>query len=68
MPELPEVRTVASVLKKNLLNKKITNINIIYPKMIEPESLDFKNLIGKKLTNINTKGKFLIFTFEIFCD
>ena len=64
MPELPEVRTVASVLRKNLLNKRITNIRIIYPKMIEPESLDFNNLIGKKLTNIGTKGKFLIFTFE----
>ena len=64
MPELPEVRTVASVLWKNLLNKRITNIKVIYPKMIEPKSLDFNNLIGKKLTNINTKGKFLIFTFE----
>lgn len=64
MPELPEVRTVASVLRKNLLNKRITNIKVIYPKMIEPKSLDFNNLIGKKLTNINTKGKFLIFTFE----
>ena len=64
MPELPEVRTVASVLKRNLLNKKITNIKIIYPKIIEPDSLDFKNLIGKELTDIKTKGKFLIFTFE----
>lgn len=64
MPELPEVRTVASVLRKNLLNKKITNIKIIYPKMIEKESLDFNNLIGKKLISIDTKGKFLIFKFE----
>ena len=64
MPELPEVRTVASVLRKNLLNKKITNIKIFYPKMIELESLDFNNLIGKKLTSIDTKGKYLIFTFE----
>lgn len=64
MPELPEVRTVAKVLKKNLLNKEITNIKIIYPKMIEKESLSFDKLIGKSLTDINTKGKFLIFTFE----
>ena len=64
MPELPEVRTVAKVLKKNLINKKITDIKIIYPKIIEPDSLDFNNLIGKTLTDINTKGKFLIFTFE----
>ena len=64
MPELPEVRTVAKVLKKNLLNKEITNIKIIYPKMIEKKSLSFDKLIGKSLTDINTKGKFLIFTFE----
>jgi len=64
MPELPEVRTVAKVLRENLLNKKVTNIKIIYPKMIEKESLDFKNLIGRKLKDISTKGKFLIFRFD----
>ena len=64
MPELPEVRTVAKVLKDNLLNKKIKNIKIIYPKMIEPNSLDFKLLIGKTLKEIKTKGKYLIFKFD----
>ena len=64
MPELPEVRTVASVLRKNLLSKRITNIKIIYPKVIEKDSLDFNLLIGKTLKDITTKGKFLIFKFD----
>jgi len=64
MPELPEVRTVAKVLKNNLINKKITNVKIIYPKMIEEGSLDFNLLIGKTLNDINTKGKYLIFKFD----
>ena len=66
MPELPEVRTVASVLKKNLVNKKITNVKIIYPKIIEKGSLDLNNLINKKLIDINTYGKYLIFDFSDF--
>lgn len=63
MPELPEVRNVAKSLKNSLLNKKITNITIIYPKIIENDSLDLKLLIGKELIDIGTYGKYLIFDF-----
>ncbi|MDD4187994.1 MAG: DNA-formamidopyrimidine glycosylase [Bacilli bacterium] len=63
MPELPEVRTVAGVLKK-LINKKIVRINIHYPKIINQNSLDIKLLIGKTLKDINTIGKYLLFDFE----
>ena len=55
MPELPEVRTVAKVLKKNLLHQKVTNIKIIYPKIIEQTSLDLSNLIGHELKDITTR-------------
>lgn len=63
MPELPEVRTVAQVLKK-LINKKIARININYSKIINQNSLDIKLLIGKTLKDINTIGKYLLFDFE----
>ena len=33
MPELPEVETVRNYLKKNILNKKIIDIDILYPKI-----------------------------------
>ncbi len=64
MPELPEVRTVATVLKNNLLNKKITNIEIIYSKLISKNSLNLNLLIGETLININTIGKYILFDFE----
>jgi formamidopyrimidine-DNA glycosylase len=64
MPELPEVRTVAKVLRENLLNKKVTKIEIIYPKIIESDSLDLNLLVNKNLKDINTYGKYLIFDFD----
>lgn len=63
MPELPEVRTVAKVLRK-LKNKKVANIKIIYPKIITKDSLDLNLLINKTLKEINTIGKYLLFDFD----
>ena len=63
MPELPEVRTVAKVLKR-LMNKKLTQIEVIYPKMILSSSLDINLLLNKTLKDIKTVGKYLLFDFE----
>lgn len=63
MPELPEVRTVASVLRK-LINKRITEIKVIYSKTISSNSLDINLLIGKTLKDINTVGKYLLFDYD----
>ena len=41
MPEIAEVRVVAKTLKKNLLNKKIKSIEILYPKMIDSNIQEF---------------------------
>ncbi|MDD4706326.1 MAG: DNA-formamidopyrimidine glycosylase [Bacilli bacterium] len=64
MPELPEVRTVASILKKELLNQKITAIKVIFPKVISKDSLDINLLINKKLKDIKTYGKYLLFDYD----
>ena len=62
MPELPEVETVRNYLKKNILNKKIIDIDILYPKMIENDLNIFKdNLINNYFIDIKRKGKYLIF-------
>ena len=37
MPELPEVETVRRKLENFILNKKIKNIKILYPKIIEDD-------------------------------
>ena len=46
MPELPEVETVKNGLIKKVLNKKITNCNIIYPGIIAyPTIEEFINIV-----------------------
>ena len=59
MPELPEVETVRNYLKENILNKKIINIDILYPKMIENDINEFKKkLINNFIIDIKRKGKY----------
>ena len=65
MPEIAEVETVRNILKKQILFKKIINVNIIYPKMIESDLVEFKNvLIGNKFIDIKRIGKWLLFELE----
>lgn len=62
MPELPEVETVRKYLKENILNQKIIDIQILYPKMIENDIEQFKNsLINNYFIDIKRRGKYLIF-------
>ncbi len=62
MPEIAEVETVRRALKKDVLNKKITDIKIIYSKIIENNPDEFvENLINKEFVNLERKGKYLIF-------
>ena len=62
MPEIAEVETVRNTLKKMILNKKIVNVNIIYPKIIESDIDNFKDiLIGRKFIDIDRIGKWLMF-------
>lgn len=62
MPEIAEVRVVAKTLKKQILNKKITKVKVLYSNMIIGDSEEFaKKLINKSIKDINTYGKWLIF-------
>lgn len=62
MPEIAEVETVRNTLKKQILNKRIKNVKILYSRMIESNLDDFeKNLIDNEFTNIKRVGKWLIF-------
>ena len=45
-----------------ILNKKIIDVNIIYPKIIESNITDFKNiLVGRSIIDISRRGKYLLF-------
>ena len=62
MPEIAEVETVRNTLKKLILNKKIIDVQIIYPKMIESNIKEFKKiLIGSSFKDIDRIGKWLMF-------
>ncbi|MBE6148660.1 MAG: DNA-formamidopyrimidine glycosylase [Firmicutes bacterium] len=62
VPELAEVETVRLVLKKQILNKKIKEIKILYPNIIESDINDFKSALkGSSFIDIQRKGKYLIF-------
>ncbi len=65
MPEIAEVETVRNVLKKQILNKKIKDVNIIYDKIIENNPDEFKKiLINNSFKDILRRGKWLIFELD----
>lgn len=62
MPEIAEVETVRNTLKNMILNKEIIDVNIIYPKMIESDVLEFKKILkSRKFIDIKRIGKWLLF-------
>jgi formamidopyrimidine-DNA glycosylase len=65
MPEIAEVRTVAKVLKKNIIGRTIKDIKYRYDGIIKTDKDEFKNiLIGKTITDINTFGKWIIINLD----
>ena len=65
MPEIAEVETVRNTLKKHVLNKKIKDISIIYPKIIETDLDEFKKvLVGNSFKDIKRIGKWLLFELD----
>ena len=62
MPELPEVETVRRGLEKLILGKKISNIDIRYPKMIKTDLDEFqKEIPGQVIQTMGRRGKYLLF-------
>jgi len=62
MPELPEVETVRRGLEKLILGKKISNIDIRYPKMIKTDLQEFqKEMPGQVIQSMGRRGKYLLF-------
>ena len=62
MPEIAEVETVRRTLLNKILNKKIKEVKVLYPNIIENEVLEFTSkLKGEMITDIQRKGKWLIF-------
>jgi formamidopyrimidine-DNA glycosylase len=69
MPELPEVETVRRTLMELVVNKKIENVSIYWPKIIKhPEEIaQFQDaLAGQTVNDVGRRGKFLILYTDDF--
>lgn len=68
MPELPEVRTVATELKKRIINLTIIQATNFTPKLIWRNHEDWflKNVVGQKVEDVLNYGKYLIFDLQDF--
>lgn len=66
MPELPEVETVRRTLEGQIINKKITKIEIYYDKIIENVTKEeFQNkLVNQTFRKIDRYGKYLLFILD----
>lgn len=65
MPELPEVETVRRGLSALVTDKKITGIELIYPKIILGDPQEFiEKLTGQRFKKIDRRGKYLLFRFS----
>ena len=69
MPELPEVETIKETLRELVLDKQIKSVSVFWPKIIK-QPLDVEQfsdaLVGQTIQDINRRGKFLVFSTEIY--
>ena len=62
MPELPEVETIRSDLKKKILNKRIEKVDLRFKKIVKSSVKDFILILEENsFKDIERKGKLLIF-------
>jgi formamidopyrimidine-DNA glycosylase len=68
MPEIIEVKNYADFIKKNIIDQKLLNINIINGRYKKHGPFShynkFKNLLPLQIIDVKTKGKFMYIIFE----
>lgn len=64
MPELPEVETIVQSLRAHILQRSVSGLTVLLPKIIRSQEGDYHDLIGKTLLNIFRWGKSIIFEFS----
>lgn len=65
MPELPEVETVRRTLESIIKGKKITAVDITYPKIIHMDQTMFQQrIVGQTIQDIDRMGKYLIWKLD----
>lgn len=57
MPELPEVETVVSILKKQIIGETIEKIEVLWPNIV---NTDIDSALNQTIQAITRRGKFII--------
>ncbi len=63
MPELPEVETVRMQLRRGVVGKTITAVEVFHGKSVEHDTTIEDRLLGKTIADIDRIGKLMIFSF-----
>lgn len=64
MPELPEVETIRNGLQNKVVGKKISAVDVLFPKIIQGDKKEFEILVKNNFfEDIFRIGKLLIFKF-----
>lgn len=66
MPELPEVETVISILKKLVIGKEIKNVDVLIHKIVKNMDVKTfeKSLKKQTIHDIHRKGKYILFILD----
>jgi formamidopyrimidine-DNA glycosylase len=64
VPELPEVETVRRTLEPFVLDRTISRVEVLYPRVLQsisPQEFTLA-LVGNRFTSLTRRGKYLLFT------
>ncbi len=64
MPELPEVETVVTTLRNQIVGEKINKVELFWPKTVYESCSFISDVTNQRILNITRRGKYLIFTLE----
>ncbi|MEF9891795.1 MAG: DNA-formamidopyrimidine glycosylase [Anaerorhabdus sp.] len=65
MPELPEVETVVRTLEHQIKNQEITDVEVLWNRIIASDLDEFKTrIIGQHFREFKRRGKYLIFVLD----
>jgi formamidopyrimidine-DNA glycosylase len=66
MPELPEVETVARVLRRSVVGERITGVEVGWPRIVATPSAELfaRELPGHTIRDVTRRAKFLVLRLE----
>jgi len=64
MPELPEVETIASSLRRKAVGLRVEEVRLLWPKLLRGPAADLRRLAGRRVADVRRRGKMLLVSFE----